>query len=81
MFPDVLAAVSRSVCLDHHSHSGVFLAARAAQHLCYHGELGSWGDGKMCFSPFRRWLEITSLPVFSLSVITMSVNSACKTDV
>lgn len=81
MFQHTLVAVSRNMCLDSHSYSGVFLAARATQNLCYQGELDTWNEGKMYFSPFRLWLEITSSPVFSLSVITMSVNSTCKTNV
>lgn len=80
MFQHMLVAVSRNMYLDSHSYSSVFLAARATQNSCYQGELDAWNEGKMYFSPFRLWLEITS-PVFSLSVITMSVNSTCKTDV
>lgn len=53
-------AVSRNMCLDSHSYSGVFLAARAAQNSCYQDELDTWNEGKMCFSPFRLWLERTS---------------------
>lgn len=81
MFLHLLVAVARTMCLDSHSYSGVFLAERAAQNSCYQGELNMWNEGKMCFSPLRLQLEITSSSVFFLSVITMSVNSTCKRDV
>lgn len=71
MFVCMSVAVSRNTCLDSSSYGHVFVTAGAARNSYYQCELDTWNEGKMCFCLVRLWLEITSLPVFFLSVITM----------
>lgn len=48
--------------------------SKAAQDSCYQGELSTWHQGKMCFSPIRLCLEI----IVFICVFCFSNHHVCK---